>query len=99
MQQDTPEIDDAARTIAENVLEAYSRQLTGVTSPQVEQTVVTRLVEAIRPQLSEGTTDGIIEAANAVLAAWEQQDPNIRGPRVGAVDPTTRLVSLELATS
>jgi hypothetical protein len=44
MQQDTPELDRTARTIAENVYSAYMRQAAGELHPQTQQTLLTRLV-------------------------------------------------------
>ncbi|MER2269758.1 hypothetical protein [Methylobacterium oxalidis] len=86
MQQDTPDADRVARTVAENVYAAYSRQMSGATHPQTEQTMLARLAEAIRPQVPSGAPGAIIEAANGVLDAWERQDPEVRGPRVSAID-------------
>ncbi|WP_147028067.1 hypothetical protein [Methylobacterium oxalidis] len=86
MQQDTPDADRVARTVAENVYAAYSRQISGATHPQTEQTMLARLAEAIRPQVPSGAPGAIIEAANGVLDAWERQDPEVRGPRVSAID-------------
>lgn len=62
--------------------------------PLEEQTVVTRLIEAIRPQIGIGSTGAIVEAANAALSAWEQRDPDVRGPRVVAVNQTDGSVTL-----
>lgn len=86
MEQDTPEVDRSARTIAENVYAAYWRLARGSDHPQVEQTVLARLAEAIRPEIPAGSAGAIIDAANAVLDAFEQQNPGIRGPRVSALD-------------
>ncbi len=86
MQQDTPELDRTARTIAENVYAAYMRQAEGGRHPQTEQTLVTRLVEAIRPEVPGGTPRDIIDAANGALDAWEQQRGGGGGPRVTALD-------------
>ncbi|WP_375464260.1 hypothetical protein [uncultured Methylobacterium sp.] len=85
MQQDTPDIDKAARTIAENVYASFARMATRPAEPLAEQTVLTRLVEAIRPQMG-GSAQAIVAAANGALDAWEQQDDAVRGPRVEAVD-------------
>ncbi|MDR7039577.1 MULTISPECIES: hypothetical protein [Methylobacterium] len=87
MEQDTPAADRVARTIAENVYAAYTRQISGATHPQTEQTILARLVEAIRPRVDAAAPGEIVAAANGVLDAWERQDPRIRGPRVNSVDP------------
>ncbi|MGH1571360.1 hypothetical protein ACRAWG_12510 [Methylobacterium sp. P31] len=87
MEQDTPAVDRTARTIAENVHVAYWRQAEGANNhPQIEQTTLARLVEAIRPEIPGGSPGGIIDAANAVLDALEQQNPGLRGPRVTALN-------------
>lgn len=86
MEQDTPGVDRTARTIAENVHTAYWRHARGSEHPQVEQTLLARLVEAIRPEIPGGSPGAIIDAANAVLDALEQQNPGIRGPRVSALN-------------
>ncbi|MEL6062229.1 MULTISPECIES: hypothetical protein [unclassified Methylobacterium] len=86
MDQDTPEADRTARTIAENVYAAYWQQAQGTTHPQTEQTLLARLVEAIRPEIPGGSPGAIIAAANAVLDALEQRSPGIRGPRVSALN-------------
>ncbi|MFK5599937.1 hypothetical protein ACFZ8E_23515 [Methylobacterium sp. HMF5984] len=91
---DTPDPDRAARVIAENVYAAFCRQGTMPAHPLEEQTIVTRLVEAIRPQIGIGSTGAIVEAANAALSAWEQRDPDVRGPRVVAVNQTDGSVTL-----
>ncbi|WP_375454129.1 hypothetical protein [uncultured Methylobacterium sp.] len=54
--------------------------------PLAEQTVLTRLVEAIRPQIPSGSMPAIVDAANGALDAWEQRDEAVRGPRVKAID-------------
>ena len=90
---ETPDLDRAARAIAENVYAAFCRQATMPAHPLEEQTVVTRLVEAIRPHVG-GAPEAIVEAANAALSAWEQRDPDVRGPRVVAVDPADGSVTL-----
>ncbi|GLS57222.1 hypothetical protein [Methylobacterium gregans] len=86
MQQDTPQVDQTARTIAENVYAAYMRQAEGGRHPQTEQTLVTRLIEAIRPEVPGGTPRDIIDAANGALDAWEQQQGGGGGPRVTALN-------------
>lgn len=85
---DTPAPDRAARVIAENVYVAYCRHATMQVHPQEEQTILARLVEAIRPQVGSGSPRAIIEAANAALSVWEQRDPDVRGPRVVSVNQT-----------
>ena len=86
MAQDTPDIDIATRRLAENVYAAFARQATMPAHPLAEQTVVTRLVEAIRGLLPGGSAEAIAAAINAALDAWEAREPEVRGPRVGAVD-------------
>jgi hypothetical protein len=61
---DTPASDRIARLIAVNVYVAYCRQATMQVHPQEEQTVLSRLVEAIRPQIGSSSPGAIIEAAN-----------------------------------
>jgi hypothetical protein len=85
---DTPAPDRAARVIAENVYVAYCRQATMQVHPQEEQTILTRLVEAIRPQIGSSSPGAIIEAANTALSVWERRDPDVRGPRVVSVNQT-----------
>ncbi|WP_336490836.1 hypothetical protein [Methylobacterium nigriterrae] len=97
MQQDTPEVDRTARTIAENVYAAYMRQAEGGRHPQTEQTLLTRLVEAIRPEVPGGTPRDIIEAANRALDAWEQQSAEARGPRVSALNRADCSVGMDVA--
>ncbi|MCJ2070655.1 hypothetical protein MKK75_17970 [Methylobacterium sp. J-030] len=83
---DTPASDRVARVIAENVYAAFCRQATLPAHPLEEQTILTRLVEAIRPQIGNGSPGVVIEAANAVLSVWEQRDPDVRGPRVVSIN-------------
>ncbi|MFC6791771.1 hypothetical protein ACFQE0_20550 [Methylobacterium komagatae] len=83
---ETPDADRRARTIAENVYAAYCRQATMPMPYREEQTVLTRLVEAIRPQIGEGSPGELIEAANLVLSEWEQRDAEVRGPRVASIN-------------
>lgn len=99
MQQDTPDVDRTARTIAENVYAAYMRQAEGPIHPQLEQTFVTRLVEAIRGEVPGGTPRDIVDAANAVLDAWELQDGEIKGPRISALDRADGSVAMASASS
>jgi hypothetical protein len=86
MEQDTPDVDRTARTIAENVYAAYWRHAVGADHPQIEQTCLARLAEAIRPEISDGSPGALIDAANGVLDALEQQNPGLRGPRVTALN-------------
>jgi hypothetical protein len=97
MEQDTPGVDRTARTIAENVYAAYWRQAEGANHPQLEQTFLTRLVEAIRPEVPGGSPGAIIDAANAVLAAVEQQNPGLHGPRVSALNRADGSVGMQVA--
>ena len=82
---DTPALDRAARVIAENVYAAFCRQATMPAHP---------LVEAIRPQIGVGSPGAIIEAVNGVLSAWEERDPDIRGPRIASVNQIDGSVTL-----
>lgn len=86
MQQGTPGVDQTARTIAESVHATYTRDAEGGTHSQPEETLLARLVEAIRPEVPGATPRDIIDAANAALDAWEQQSGKVRGPRVTALD-------------
>lgn len=86
MEQDTPKVDRTARTIAENIYAGYWRLADGTYHPQDEQTMLARLVEAIRPELPDGAPGALIAAANRVLDALEQRSPGIRGPRVTALN-------------
>ena len=97
MQQDTPDVDRTARMIAENVCAAYMRQAEGGRHPQTEQTLLTRLVEAIRPEVPGATARDIIDAANRALDAWEQQRGDARGPRVSALDRADGSVGMDVA--
>lgn len=97
MQQDTPELDRTARTIAENVYAAYMQQAQGRMHPQTEQTLLARLVEAIRPEVPGGTPRDIIDAANGALDAWEQQSGAVRGPRISALNRAEGSVAMDTA--
>ena len=55
MANDTPDADRAARVIAENVYAAFCRQATMPAHPLEEQTILARLVEAIRPHIGSGS--------------------------------------------
>jgi hypothetical protein len=96
MQQDTPGVDRTARTIAENVYAAYAREAERHIRPQMEQAVLARLVDAIRVEVPGGTPRDIIDAANSVLDAWEQENAEILGPRVSALNRADGSVSMEL---
>lgn len=95
MQQDTPEIDRTARTIAENVYAAYMRQASGSLHPQAEQTLLARLAEAIRSALPGATPSNIIGAINAALDVWEQQSGGVRGPRVSVLNRADGSVGMD----
>ena len=86
MPQDTPDIDMAARRLAENVYVAFAQQATMPAHPLAEQTVVTRLVEAIRGAMPDGSPAAVGSAINAALDAWEMREPEVRGPRVRSLD-------------
>lgn len=91
---DTPEPDRAARVLAENIYAAFCRQATMPAHPLEEQTILTRLIEAIRPQIGSGSPGAIIDAANAALSAWEERDPEVRGPRIASVNQIDGSVTL-----
>jgi hypothetical protein len=95
MEQDTPPLDRTARTIAESVYSAYMRHASGELHPQTEQTLLTRLVEAIRPEVPGGTPRNIIDAANEALDAWELQSGGVRGPRVSVLDRADGSVGMD----
>lgn len=86
MPQDTPDIDMAARRLAENVYASFAQQATMPAHPLAEQTVVTRLVEAIRGVLPDGSPETVGAAIDAALDAWEAREPEVRGPRVRSLD-------------
>lgn len=87
MPQDTPDIDMAARRLAENVYGSFAQQATMPAHPLAEQTVVTRLVEAIRGAMTEGgSPEAVGSAIDAALDAWEAREPEVRGPRVRSLD-------------
>ena len=96
MQQDTPGVDRTAHTIAESVQAAYRRHAAGGTQLQAEQTLLARLVEAIRPEVPGATPRDIIDAANAALDAWEQQSGKVRGPRVISLDRADGSVKMDV---
>ncbi|RYE92158.1 MAG: hypothetical protein EOO77_47180 [Oxalobacteraceae bacterium] len=92
---DTPEADQVARDIAENVYAAYAHRATSAIHPSHEQVLLTRLAEAIRPVIG-GSSDGIVRAANTALDDWEMTNPDVRGPRVVRTRPADRSVSMEV---
>ena len=98
MEQETPEVDRTARTIAENVYAAYMRQAKGRMHPQTEQNLLTRLVEVIRAEVPGGTPRDIVDAANAALDAWEQQSDEVRGPRISALNRADGSVTVDVAS-
>jgi hypothetical protein len=94
VQQDIPSVDKAARTIAENVYYAFRGQgTTLIDPPPKEQTLLARLVEAIRPEIG-ASADAIISAANKALAAWEENNDEAQGPRVASVNLTDGSVTM-----
>ena len=97
MQQDTPDVDRTARTIAENVYAAYIGQAEGGAYPQGEQALLVRLVEAIEPEVRGATACDIIDVANAALDAWEQQSGEVRDPRVSVLNRAEGSVKMDVA--
>jgi len=91
---DTPDVDGTARAIAENMYAAYSRQAEGMIHPEMKQSVLARLVEAIREEVPGGTPRDILDAANAVLDAFEAQNIEVRGPRASALNRADGSVSM-----
>ncbi|MCJ2023135.1 hypothetical protein [Methylobacterium sp. J-067] len=91
---ETPDLDLRARAIAENVYAAYCRQATMPIPYREEQTVLARLVEALRPQIGSGTPGELIEAANIALSDWEQRDAKVRGPRVASINQIDGVVTV-----
>ena len=85
--------DQAAGLLAERILSAYAQQAQGPTHPQQEQSLLARLVEALRPAVAVGP-GAAVAAANAVLDAWEQAQPDLRGPRVHGLDLAGGAVTL-----
>lgn len=90
---DTPEADQIARDIAENVYAAYAHQATSAIHPSSEQVILTRLAEAIRPAIG-GSSEDIVAASNTVLDDWETNNPDVRGPRVVTAILADRSVSM-----
>lgn len=94
---DTLDIDGTARAIADNVFAAYSREAEGAIQPGMEQSVLARLVEAIREEVPGGTPRDILDTANAVLDAFEEQNSEVRGPRASALNRADGSVSMVAA--
>ena len=93
--QETPEADKAARNIAENVYSAYEQQATTRVHPTKMQTLLARLAETIRPEISS-TPGSIITAVNRTLEAWEQTNDEVQGPRVASLNMTDGSVTMSL---
>nr|WP_210348236.1 hypothetical protein [Methylobacterium sp. SD274] len=74
---------------------AYVRQVNSRIHPGVEQTLVTRLAEAIRPRLDASAED-LVAIANAVLDDVELTAPEMRGPRMTSLNPIDRSVTAAL---
>jgi hypothetical protein len=91
---ETPDADRVARVIAENVYAAYCRLATMPDPYREEQTVLTRLVEALRPQIGRGSPGELVDVVNGALSRWEQRDPSVRGPRVTSINPVDSAVSV-----
>jgi hypothetical protein len=91
---ETPQADRAARGIAENVYAAYCRLATMPNPYREEQTVVTRLGEAIRLHIAQGSPGELIDVVNLALSQWEERDPSVRGPRVVSINPIDGTVSV-----
>jgi hypothetical protein len=94
VRQDTSDSDKAARLIADNVYYAFRGQGTTLIDPSGEQTLMTRLVEAIHLE-EAASVDAIISAVNAVLLAWEESSDEAPGPRVRSLNLTDGSVSME----
>jgi hypothetical protein len=90
----TPDVHGTARIIAENVFAAYSREAEGTIQPEMEQAILARLVEAIREEVPGGTPRDILDAANSVLNAFEDQNAGVRGPRASALNRADGSVSM-----
>lgn len=92
---DTPKADEAARNIAENVFAAYAKQANTRIHPGFEQNLLTRLVEAIRPLISN-SAENLVEVANSVLTDFELTAPDVRGPRIASLNLTDKSVTAQL---
>jgi hypothetical protein len=84
---ESPDADHFARVIAENVYAAFCRTATMPIPYREEQIALTRIVEAIRPQVGKSSPGELIEAANMALSEWEQRDAEVRGQRVVSISP------------
>lgn len=91
---DTPAADVVARDLAERTFSAYAQQAKGPLHPQHEQSLLTRLAEAGRPLVGAGSTADLVSALNGALDAFEQAEPEIRGPRLATLDRDARTVTL-----
>jgi hypothetical protein len=61
----------------------------------MEQSILARLVEAIREEVPGGTPRDILDAANAVLDAFEEQNAEVRGPRASALNRADGSVAMD----
>lgn len=94
--QETPKADNAARTIAEAVYQAYERQATTRVHPAKVQTLLARLAETIRPEIGSSTAS-IVTAVNGTLDAWEQVNDEVQGPRVASLNMTDGTVTMSMS--
>ena len=92
---DTPEVDMIARDIAEKVFAAYANQANTRIHPGVEQTLLARLAEALRP-LMGSSAETLVEVANSVLGDFELIAPEVRGPRIASLNLTDQSVTTRL---
>ena len=93
--QETPDADNVARNIAENVYSAYEQQATTRVHPTKVQTLLARLAETIRPEISS-SPDSIIAAVNRTLDAWEQTNTEVQGPRLASLNMTNGSITMSL---
>ena len=91
---DTPIDDRIARDLSEVIYSAYAQQAAGPIHPQKEQVLLARLAEALRPTVESGSEAEMVAAANAALSAWEQAEPEVKGPRLAGIDPRAATVTL-----
>ena len=89
---DTPDVDRNARDMAERVFAAYAKQANVRIHPGVEQTLLTRLAEALRPLIGRAA-DRLVDAANRVLDDIELTVPDLRGPRIASLNPVDKAVT------
>lgn len=89
---DTPDADRTTREIAEHIFAAYAKQANGRIHPGVEQTLLTRLAEALRPLIG-GAAGLLVEAGNRVLDDIELTAPELRGPRIASLNPIDKAVT------